>query len=251
MTTSSARGNVVLKVEAGVRCPPIPNTFFAAGGLKFAARETGTRMSVSVLVAKPASPAEAGQTVSHAPLKHGNPAVVGLAGFGLSTLLLQFHNVGWVDIGPVVWLGLIFGGVAQMIAGLQEMKAGNNFGYSAFTSYGCFWISLCLILIGNKTGLFTVSETDIGWFLVAWTLYTAIMTIGAMRISRVLGLIFITLLTGFVLLDLAHFADHIFTVIAGYELMVCAGLALYGMAHAVFLDVFGRDVLPMGKPFLR
>lgn len=58
------------------------------------------------------------------------------------------------------------------------------------------------------------------------------------------------LLTGFVLLYLAHFADHVFTVIAGYELMVCAGPALYGMAHAVFLDVFGRDVLPMGKPIL-
>jgi hypothetical protein len=90
----------------------------------------------------------------------------------------------------------------------------------------------------------------VGWYLVAWTIYTAIMTIGALRISTVLDLIFITLLTGFVLLDLAHFADHVFTVIAGYELMVCAGLALYGMADAVFLDVFGRDVLPMGKPIL-
>ncbi|HCB14750.1 MAG TPA: hypothetical protein DEP36_14450, partial [Gammaproteobacteria bacterium] len=27
--------------------------------------------------------------------KLGNPAVVGLAGFGLTTLVLQFHNVGW------------------------------------------------------------------------------------------------------------------------------------------------------------
>ncbi|PWC34314.1 hypothetical protein TSO352_28985 [Azospirillum sp. TSO35-2] len=177
--------------------------------------------------------------------------MVGLAGFGLSTLVLQFHNVGWVAIGPVVWLGLIFGGVAQMIAGLQEMKAGNNFGYSAFTSYGCFWIALGLMLIGNATGLFRVTETDIGWYLVAWTLYTGIMTIGAMGISAVLGLLFVTLLAGFVLLDLAHFADPRFTVVAGYELMGCAGLALYGMAHAVFLDVFGRDVLPMGKPILR
>ncbi|PWC54835.1 hypothetical protein TSO221_06840 [Azospirillum sp. TSO22-1] len=182
--------------------------------------------------------------------KHGNPAVVGLAGFGLSTLLLQFHNVGWVGIGPVVWLGLVFGGAAQMIAGLQEMKAGNNFGYSAFTSYGCFWIALGLMQIGNATGLFTVTETDVGWYLVVWTLYTAVMTVGALRISTVLGLVFITLLIGFVLLDLAHFMSHTFTVLAGYELMVCAGLALYGMAHAVFLDVFGRDVLPMGKPII-
>ncbi|CAO3425981.1 acetate uptake transporter [Azospirillum doebereinerae] len=184
---------------------------------------------------------------AHAP---GNPAVVGLAGFGLSTLLLQFHNVGWAGLGPVIWLGLVFGGGAQLIAGLQERKTGNNFGYCAFTSYGCFWIALGLMQIGNATGLFTVTETDVGWYLVVWTLYTAIMTFGALRISKVLGLVFVTLLVGFVLLDLAHFVSHAFTAVAGYELMVCAGLALYGMAHAVFLDVFGRDVLPMGKPVL-
>lgn len=76
--------------------------------------------------------------------KQGNPAVVGLAGFGLTTLVLQFHNVGWMGIGLVVWLGLIFGGLAQMVAGLQEKSTGNNFGYCAFTSYGCFWIALAL-----------------------------------------------------------------------------------------------------------
>ena len=49
--------------------------------------------------------------------KLGNPAVVGLAGFGMTTLILQFHNLGWVGIGPVLWLGLLFGGGAQLIAG--------------------------------------------------------------------------------------------------------------------------------------
>lgn len=182
--------------------------------------------------------------------KLGNPAVVGLAGFGCTTLLLQFHNVGWLGIGPIVWLGLIFGGGAQLIAGLQEMKTGNNFGYSAFTAYGCFWISLGLILIGSSTGLFKVSESDLGWFLVVWTIYTAIMTVGALRINGALALTFITLLIGFVLLDLAHFGFEWLGVVAGYELMICGALALYVMAHIVYADVFGRDVLPVGKPWI-
>jgi hypothetical protein len=104
--------------------------------------------------------------------KLGNPAVVGLAGFGLTTMVLQFHNVGWIGLGPVVWLGLIFGGLAQMIAGLQEMKTGNNFGYCAFTGYGCFWIALTLLLLGNHYNIYTSSKTDVGWFLIAWTLFT-------------------------------------------------------------------------------
>jgi len=156
--------------------------------------------------------------------KLGNPAVVGLGGFGLTTLILQFHNVGWMGVGPVIWLGLIFGGLAQMIAGLQEIKTGNNFGYCAFTAYGCFWISLALLLIGNQFNIYVSSTTDIGWFLVAWTAFTAILWVGSLRISRALGILFTLLLTGFVLLDFAHFGHPEITAVAGYELMVTAGM---------------------------
>jgi succinate-acetate transporter protein len=182
--------------------------------------------------------------------KIGNPAVVGLGGFGLTTMVLQFHNVGWMGIGPVVWLGLIFGGLAQMIAGLQEMKTGNNFGYCAFTAYGCFWIALALLLIGNQYNIYVSNKTDIGWFLVAWTGFTAILWIGSMRLNGALGLTFTLLLIGFILLDFAHFGYPKLTVVAGYVLMVCAATAWYIMAHLVFADVFGRDVLPVGKPWL-
>lgn len=182
--------------------------------------------------------------------KTGNPAVVGLAGFGLTTLVLQFHNVGWMSIGPVIWLGLIFGGLAQMIAGFQEQKTGNNFGYCAFTAYGCFWISLALILIGNHFNLYVSSERDIGWFLVGWTAFTAILWVGAMRISGALALTFTLLLAGFILLDFAHFGLPEVKVLAGYVLMACAGSAWYIMAHTIFADVFGRDVLPVGRPWI-
>lgn len=40
--------------------------------------------------------------------KMANPAAVGLAGFGLTTLLLQFHNIGLLGLGPVVAIGFIF-----------------------------------------------------------------------------------------------------------------------------------------------
>lgn len=192
----------------------------------------------------------AAEPVAHPHATHGNPAVVGLAGFGMTTILLQFHNVGWASLGPVIWTGLIFGGLAQLIAGLHEGKIGNNFGYTAFTSYGCFWIALCLIQIGNATGLFPVSHADIGWFLVIWTIYTAVMTPGAMRANAGLGLVFITLLTGFILLVIGHFGPAVFNVIAGYELMLCGVLALYVMAHTIYKDAFGRDVLPVGKPMI-
>lgn len=191
-------------------------------------------------------------TATPAKPKLGNPAVVGLAGFGLTTMMLQFHNVGWAGIGPVVYLGLFFGGLAQMIAGLQEQKCGNNFGYCAFTSYGCFWISLCAILLGNKFDVFKSSEADVGWFLVAWTLFSVILWVASLRVSKAMFATFTTLEIGFILLDMAHFGfdKALFTQLAGWDLMLCAALAWYMMAHVLLADLFGRDVLPVGKPVL-
>lgn len=180
-----------------------------------------------------------------------NPAVVGLAGFGLTTLILQFHNLGLCGIGPVIACGLIFGGLAQLIAGFQEFKAGNNFGYSAFVSYGSFWIALCIILLLNKFDIYKSSHTDVGYFLVVWTLYTMIMWIGAMKIHSAMASTFTLLLAGFILLDLAHFGYPAMTKVAAYVLILCALNAWYMMAHVIFLQVFGRDVLPVGKPWIQ
>ena len=183
--------------------------------------------------------------------KLGNPAVVGLAGFGLTTLVLQFHNIGWMpSIGPVVWLGLIFGGLAQLIAGLQEQKTGNNFCYCAFTSYGAFWIALALMLIANIFDLFKASTEDVGWFLVAWTLFTAILWVGSLRIHGAMAVTFSLLLAGFVLLDLAHFGYPQMTVVAGYTLILCALSAWYMMARIILNELYGRELLPAGKAWL-
>jgi uncharacterized protein len=180
----------------------------------------------------------------------GNPAVVGLAGFGLTTLILQFHNLGWCGMGPVVALGLVFGGLAQMIAGFQEFKCGNNFGYSAFVSYGAFWIALSVILLLNHFGIYTSSGTDIGYFLVAWTFYTLIMWLAAMRIHTAMASTFTFLTVGFILLDLAHFGLPHLMVPAAIVLIICALNAWYMMAHVIFMQVFDMDILPVGKPWI-
>lgn len=179
-----------------------------------------------------------------------NPAVVGLAGFGLTTLILQFHNLGWCGAGPVVALGLIFGGIAQMVAGFQEFKTGNNFGYSAFVSYGAFWIALSVILLLNHFGIYKSAETDVGFFLVAWTLFTLILWVASMRIHTAMAVTFTTLVIGFILLDLVHFGFPGLLHAAAYVLILCALSAWYMMAHAIFAQVFGMDILPVGRPWI-
>ncbi len=180
-------------------------------------------------------------------MKNGNPAVVGLAGFGLTTLLLQFHNLGWIEIGPVLSMGIIFGGLAQMIAGFQEQKMGNNFGYSAFVAYGSFWIGLGIIWILNHFNIYKSSHHDVGFYLVGWTLYTAIMFVASLRVHKAMMVTFGTLLIGFILLDLAHFGMPKLITLAAIDLIVCAGAAWYMMAAIIINDLAGKTVIPLGK----
>ena len=189
-----------------------------------------------------------------------NPAAVGLAGFGVTTLLLQFHNLGWCGSGVVFCTALMFGGGAQLIAGFQEFKAGNNFGYSAFTAYGAFWLALGFIfLILNLeslpnsiiTGPLKITATDVGYFLLAFTVYTAIMFVASFAVHTAMVLTFLTLLLGFIGLDFVFLKGmkQVLTITA-IDLIVCALLALYMMAHVIFLQVYGKNVLPVGGPWV-
>jgi len=170
----------------------------------------------------------------------GNPAVIGLTGFGLTTLILQLHNLGLCGLGPVFALGLVFGGGAQLWAGLQEIKLGNNFGACAFVGYGAFWISLVLILLSGRYNIFPVQHHDVTCFLVAYTIFTAILWVPALRISKNLAIVFTLLLLGFIFLDLDHLGLEVFKKIAAIDLILCAGAAIYGAAQIFYCDIFGK-----------
>lgn len=188
-------------------------------------------------------------------VKTGNPAVVGLGGFGMTTLLLQFHNLGWVAISPIIWLGLIFGGAAQLVAGLLEFRTGNNFGFCAFSGYGAFWISLAfLVVFGTNQPLVQAYPSlalanGLPWFLFGWTIFTFLLFIPSMKHHTVLALIFLTLLFGFIGLTVdAFWVVPTLKAVAACDLIICALLAWYLMWHVVCAEV--GISLPLGKPWI-
>src|SRR5438270_4638179 len=83
----------------------------------------------------------------------GNPAQLGLLGFRMTTVLLNFHNAGFYELNSMILaMGLCYGGAAQIIAGIMEWKKGNTFATTAFISYGFFWWSLVALLVLAKLG---------------------------------------------------------------------------------------------------
>lgn len=181
----------------------------------------------------------------------GNPAAVGLGAFGATTILLQLHNLGIAGTGVVMWLAFFFGGLAQLVAGFQEFRTGNSFGSAAFSTYGAFWIALGGIFLSIQLGLFNITGTDVGWFLVPFTGLTLIYFIGAMKQSSALAWVFLTLFIGFVLLDIGHLVPNaeVFNKIAAVELIVCALLAWYLMAHVILTPL--KINVPAGKPWIK
>jgi len=181
--------------------------------------------------------------------KLANPAPLGLAGFGITTLLLNVVNAEIISkdaIGMVLPVGLFYGGLAQFMAGMWEAKKNNTFGFTAFSSYGAFWMAFAVMEILMINGaLKPVSHEGLTVFLVAWGIFTTYMFIGTIKISVALMVVFAGLAILFYLLAWGqHNADvHKF---AGYEGLFTAGAALYASAAGVINETWGRNLLPLG-----
>jgi len=177
-----------------------------------------------------------------------NPAPLGLMGFGMTTVLLNLHNAGFFALGSmIIAMGIFYGGMAQVIAGIMEWKKGNTFGTTAFTSYGLFWLTLVGLIITPKIGLAQQAETAaMVAYLFIWGLFTAVMFIGTLKLNRALQFVFVSLAVLFFLLALAdHTGSIAIKHIAGYEGIICGLSAMYTALAQVLNELFGRTVLPL------
>jgi len=178
-----------------------------------------------------------------------NPAPLGLLGFGMTTVLLNLHNAGFFALGSMILaMGIFYGGLAQIIAGIQEWKKNNTFGATAFTSYGIFWLTLVGLLILPKLGLADASDkTAMAAYLFMWGLFTAGMFIGTLKANRALQFVFGSLTILFFLLALGDITGNgAITVIAGYEGIVCGFSAIYAGLAQVLNEMYKRTVAPLG-----
>ncbi len=176
-----------------------------------------------------------------------NPAPLGLAGFALTTILLNIHNAGFYPLSVMIMgMGVFYGGLAQLIAGIMEFKQGNTFGTVAFVSDGAFWLSLVFIWAMPLTGLAAADPVSMGFYLGLWGLFTFAMFIGTLKGKTIGKLVFGSLTILFFLLAMANFTgSHAIHTFAGYEGILCGGFALYEAAALVINEKFGRDVLPL------
>ncbi|MGW8310700.1 MAG: acetate uptake transporter [Thiogranum sp.] len=179
-----------------------------------------------------------------------NPAPLGLLGFGMTTVLLNLHNAGFFELNAMILaMGICYGGVAQIIAGIMEWNKGNTFATAAFTSYGLFWLSLVVLILLPKADLIAAADsTSMAAYLAMWGLFTGVMFIGTLRLNRALQLVFGTLTVLFFLLAFGDYtgAGAGFKHFTGYEGIICGFLAIYTGLAQVLNELYGKVVLPLG-----
>jgi succinate-acetate transporter protein len=180
----------------------------------------------------------------------GNPAPLGLLGFGMTTVLLNLHNAGFFELNTMILaMGICYGGIAQIIAGIMEWKKGNTFATTAFISYGLFWLSLVALIVMTKLGWAVKSDDKaMAAYLFMWGLFTLVMFIGTLRLHIAGQIVFGSLALLFFLLAYGDFANASpgFKHFAGYEGIFCGFSAIYTGLAQVLNELYGKIILPLG-----
>ncbi|MEU9235858.1 acetate uptake transporter [Streptomyces subrutilus] len=196
-----------------------------------------------------ASPAAAPQASA---VRVANPGPLGLAAFALTTFVLSLFNSGLIANAAlsavVLPLALFYGGLAQFVAGVLEFRRGNTFGTTAFVSYGAFWMAFAgYVKFVVPTLPAGQAHIATGWFLVAWFVFTAYMSVAAMKLDLAHRLLFGVLALTFLFLALGDLSQVTALGRAGgYLGLLCAGIAWYISFAVVTEETWGRKVLPLG-----
>jgi succinate-acetate transporter protein len=179
-----------------------------------------------------------------------DPGPLGLGAFAMTTFVLSCVNAGLVPkaVEPVVLpVALFYGGLVQLLAGMWEFRTANTFGALAFSSYGAFWLSFAGYVKVIAPGLPAVEAgAATGLFLLAWTIFTAYMTVASTRVSKAVAAVFVALLMTFILLTIGTYSGATGIIqLGGYLGILTAVLAWYASFAGVTNATFAKTVLPV------
>jgi uncharacterized protein len=181
--------------------------------------------------------------------KPADPGPLGLGAFAMTTFVLSMFNSNLVNgkgLPVVLGLALAYGGIVQLLAGMWEFRTGNTFGALAFCSFGAFWISFWALNVFYAKQIGGNVGHAVGVYLWAWAIFTAYMTVAALRVSGAVLLVFVLLTITFILLAIGAVGPHEnVTHWGGYLGLATAAAAWYASFAAVTNSTFGRTVLPV------
>ena len=187
----------------------------------------------------------------------GNASALGLASFALSAFVLGLYYAGAKGISTpnvIVSLAVFYGGLAEFLAGVWEFFNGNTFAFTVFCSYGSFWITFGCMNVPSF-GILSAYEDPVmlgnalGFFLIAWGIFTFLMLLLTFKATVVFVLLFATLDVGFFTLAAANMTGNATcTQVGGIFVVISSICGWYGMISGMadkFNSYFTVHPLPV------
>jgi succinate-acetate transporter protein len=180
----------------------------------------------------------------------GNSAPLGLAAFAITTFMLSMINAKLMPaaIEPVVFgVALMYGGLAQLIAGIIQFRTGNTLTGVLFSTFGAFWLSLfAIVQFFLKDIPAAQAGHALGLFLYAFGIFTIWILVASFRTN-----VFVVLALGglaatlFVLGAGNYYGSGLTMETGGYMGLVVAALAAYIGCAELCEAAYKRSVLPL------
>lgn len=191
---------------------------------------------------KPAAPAASGAW--------GNSAPLGLAAFAVTTFMLSMINAKLMpaEIEPVVFgVALMYGGIAQLIAGVIQFRTGNTFTGVLFSTFGAFWLSLfAVVQFFLKDIPPAQAGHALGLFLYGFGIFTVWIWIASFRTNAVVVTALAGLAATLFVLGVGNYYGSGLTIeTGGYMGLGVAALAAYISCAELCEATYKRSVLPL------
>lgn len=185
------------------------------------------------------------------------PSILGLFGFAGATFMVASLLAGWwgtpvADAPVIAPFALVFGGLAQLLAGMWSYRARDGLATAMHGTWGAFWLGWSLLVLLTTWGVLptTVLESRaLGFWFIVLTVVTAFGTLAALADNLALTGVLLLLTAGSGLLA-AGFVGGLPGVVAagGWVLVASAAMAFYTAGAMMLAESSkGRTVLPLGK----
>jgi len=195
--------------------------------------------------------------IQNVKITNADPSALGLFGLAMVTLVASSQKLELTSgLSFVIPWAIFLGGFAQLFACINDSKRNNTFGTTAFGGYAFFWFGVgtsWLIKLGffGESLAANVDVRQLGVAFLGYLIFSVFMTIGAMETNKVLFIIFFLIDFLFIGLTLSSFGimTEFTHKLAAFSELFIALFSFYGSAASVLNPHFGREFLPIGKPF--
>lgn len=168
---------------------------------------------------------------------HAFPSLpLALGTFAFSTTIIGSIFAGFIVPFSGSSLSLLaavafFGGLVQLLVGLGQIRREDMILGTVFSSYGGFLMTLAVIVapsLGIMTTLGANLSLALGLFFLAWTIFTAIFLLSALRMNIALIITFALLFLSYLLLAIGELSGGSGVILAmGGWLSIATGLVAW------------------------